>query len=542
MKNLQTIRTILLLLIVVGTIPLLAQTWPKYYGQPTRFDNSYDIAEAYDNGYYILGYYYSQNTLPKTWLIKTDVNGEVLWEKVFTSYYNKSSALDPTHDGGVLICGNNQRTEGEKTNPYVIKLNACGEKEWCVNFAESHEASYPWAQDIKELPSGDIVVLVNEYGYHPINTLHLFNLTASGEVLWRNPYASGYEHPGSINPLGNKVMITSNSQFMITGSIYWEEPWNPGGGFILRPLFTLIDSLGSEQWVLPFGLNDTLYGEAYNVIEINQNEYVATATNWSDEPQISPMFIKFDETPHVLNYSIIEASEIDTLFSEGHFGYIKQIDSTFYLAGTFEIGNTYKSPLTNVILSENLFNNPQVMDKSIYLSHYWPYSFLALGTDKFLNTSNYDANAVSDIALSKVNAQLEMDTLDPGTYTYDSLCTTPGLPQTGFISLSDCGLFVGMGEIPTPQQYNERISHIPITAFPNPVKEDAITLEFENTEHHANMELRCYDSYGRQCHSQKIYKGQQQTRLDVSDWSTGIYIAIIYSNGGVRGKVKFVRE
>ncbi|MDD4742926.1 MAG: T9SS type A sorting domain-containing protein, partial [Bacteroidales bacterium] len=65
---------------------------------------------------------------------------------------------------------------------------------------------------------------------------------------------------------------------------------------------------------------------------------------------------------------------------------------------------------------------------------------------------------------------------------------------------------------------------------------------FENTEHHANIELRCYDSYGRQCHSQKIYKGQQQTRLDVSGWSTGMYMAVIYSNGGIRGKVKFVRE
>ncbi len=539
MKNIQAIRYILLLLIVAGTLQLRAQTWPKYYGEPGRYDYSYDIAEAYDNGYFILGYQYS-SVVQKTWLIKTDVNGEVLWEKVFTSYFNKSSALDPTNDGGVLICGNNQRTEGEKTNPYVIKLNACGEKEWCVNFAESHEASYPWANDVKELPSGDIVVLVNEYGYHPINTMHLFKLNASGEVLWRNPYASAYEHPGSLNPEGNKILITATNEYLLTGNAYWEDAWNPGGPMGLRSLFVLVDSVGHEKWVLPFGTSDTIYGKALMSIQDSDETFIAVGSNWNNE--INPFLMKYDVNGKIRGHNTIDMGTINPLIGEGIFTRLEMKSPNIILGGGFSISTPTHYDMMEAVFDSNYMNsNYDILNYVIHAQNDSPYDMKVFNENKIL-TSSASLLSAKDIFLAKLNSNLEYDTLDPGTYTYDSLCTTPGLPQTGFITLSDCGLFVGMDEIPTPQQYNERISRIPITAYPNPVKDGTITLEFENTEHHANIELRCYDSYGRQCHSQKIYKGQQQTRLDVSGWSPGMYMAVIYSNGGIRGKVKFVRE
>ncbi|MFA5478367.1 MAG: T9SS type A sorting domain-containing protein [Bacteroidales bacterium] len=537
MKNIQEIRYILLLLIVAATIALNGQTWPKYYGQPGRYDYSYDIAEAYDKGYFILGYQYS-SVVQKTWLIKTDINGEVLWEKVFTSYFNKSQALEPTRDGGVLICGMNERAEGDKTAPYVIKLNACGEKEWCVNFAENQgEINTPWAQDIKELPSGDIVVLVNEYGNHPINTLHLFKLNASGDVLWRNPYASAYEHPGSINPMGWKLLISSTNQYLITGDVYWEDAWNPGGPKGIRSMFVLVDSSGIEQWVTPFGTADTIFGQGFNIYERSQGSYLGIVNKWPTET-MQTILVNFDSLGKFMQYVKIENENISPDVIKGvPLDFIKN-GNVFVLGGIY--GTLQQGLATEIILDTNIFNSINVLNLKQHLCEE-PYSMRKTNDMKIL-TSSASLLSAKDIFLAKLNSNLEYDTLDPGTYTYDSLCTTPGLPQTGFITLSDCGLFVGMDEIPTPQQYNERISRIPITAYPNPVKDGTITLEFENTEHHANIELRCYDSYGRQCHSQKIYKGQQQTRLDVSGWSPGMYMAVIYSNGGIRGKVKFVRE
>ncbi len=545
MSHINKIIIIFLTLVSLGS--LSAQTWPHIYGETDRHEFSEDVGGAYDNGYKIAGNFLSENLAPKsTWLIKTDINGNILWEKILSnSGYNKTKAITQSSNGGTILCGLIRYQGDDISNPYVAKLDACGEKLWCRVFSENIGNAYSsWASDVKETPSGDIIVLVNEYGNHPINTMHLFKLNAGGEVLWRNPYASAYNHPGSINPRGNKLLITTEGDYLIVGQIYWEDPWNPGGtAFGIRPMFTLIDSMGTEKWILPFGLNDTIYGEAYNVIEKNKKEFIAVATKWPDEPQIIPMFIKFDGEGNVLNYQTINAEEIDSTFSEGHFGHIIQQDTNYFLSGTFEIGSTEKAPLTNIYMDTNIFtNNPNISSKATYLNQYWPYSSNKTSKVKFLNTSKYVASGETDISFSKVNPFLEMDTLDPGNHTYDSLCTTPGLPQSSFISLDDCDLFVDIDEIPNAKQYQEKIRWIPIKAYPNPAQNGKLTLEFENTEHHQNMELRCYDNFGRQIHSQKVYKDQQDTDLDVSGWSPGIYVAVVYSNGGARGKVKFVVE
>jgi hypothetical protein len=202
------------------------------------------------------------------------------------------------------------------------------------------------------------------------------------------------------------------------------------------------------------------------------------------------------------------------------------------------------TPAMEATSDTNLFNSN--LDYHSYIQHFnfnEKYSLELSSNEKILSSISLDTNSDNwDISLSKLNLNLEFDTLDPGTYTYDSLCTTPGLPRTGFISLDDCNIWVSMDEISTPDQYYESIRWIPITAYPNPVKNGKLNLEFQNTKHHQNMELRCYDNYGRQIHSQKIYKAQQDTELDVSAWSKGVYVAVIYSNGGARGKVKFVVE
>ncbi len=60
---------------------LWSQTWPKYYGQSNRIDRSKDIIETYDKGYLILGGYQAFS-----WLIKTDINGNILWEIIIDNY------------------------------------------------------------------------------------------------------------------------------------------------------------------------------------------------------------------------------------------------------------------------------------------------------------------------------------------------------------------------------------------------------------------------------------------------------------------------
>jgi hypothetical protein len=83
---------------------------------------------------------------------------------------------------------------------------------------------------------------------------------------------------------------------------------------------------------------------------------------------------------------------------------------------------------------------------------------------------------------------------------------------------------------------------LPVKAFPNPVKEGKVTFAFENTGHHRNMELRIYNIFGSEVNRQRIYRSQQTTEMDITTWPAGIYLAVIFSNGGAVGRAKFVVE
>jgi len=111
-------------------------------------DRAQDIIETYDKGYLILGSYPTFS-----WLIKTDINGQILWEIIIDNYpseFPTAQSIEATSDGGVLVCGNAFSGTSNKRSPFVMKLDACGEKEWCKLFDGSPHAFPTWAQDIKE--------------------------------------------------------------------------------------------------------------------------------------------------------------------------------------------------------------------------------------------------------------------------------------------------------------------------------------------------------------------------------------------------------
>ncbi|MFH1298190.1 MAG: hypothetical protein ABIJ04_13135, partial [Bacteroidota bacterium] len=58
------------------------EIWQRTYGIPDRFDNIYSAKSTYDHGF-ILGLASTMNSYNEylTWLIKTDINGNVLWSK-----------------------------------------------------------------------------------------------------------------------------------------------------------------------------------------------------------------------------------------------------------------------------------------------------------------------------------------------------------------------------------------------------------------------------------------------------------------------------
>ena len=513
---------------------IYSQTWPKYYGQTNRKDRSKDIIETYDNGYVLLGSYPGFS-----WLIKTDINGNLLWDKIIDNAPNPvgtTQAIESSSDGGILAAGIALSGLSNKYCPFVMKLSACGEKEWCKIF-EGSPIAFPTAHDIKVTESGEIIVLVNQFGSYPAETLHLFKLSASGEVLWQEPFATTYNHPNSHMKIGQSLMITSNDKYLISGYGYWRDPWNPQGVFAIRHFFAMVDSDGNEEWVLPFGLNDTILGKALDVIEINDTLFMGIGS-FLDYDTSKPSFLFFNDQGQELNFQYLENTQIDSSFDAGAFNSAVRLDSLIFIGGAFAI-NRYEEVIVDCILTLNVDNltvEPEII--KLNYNNLYPYLNGVTHDNKLLSSSTYRHSSTNyDIFLAKLNLNMEYDTAYTGNFTYDSLCI-PGPPQSGFIYLNDCDIVLGT-EMPTATEYRARVQHIPITIYPNPAK-DNITFALENTEHHRIIELRCFNLLGMQQHQTKILRGQQQSTANVSNWPPGMYIAVVYSDGKPVGRGKFV--
>jgi hypothetical protein len=524
----QLVKTLIILFFLIAPDLLMAQVWPKYYGKPNSDSYSDRIIETYDHGYLISGNYNTyEGAIFKqwSWLIKTDINGDVLWDKIIEGgdEFIRTTAIKQTTDGSLLACGLIWSTLG-KYEPFVMKLNSCGEKEWCKIFSGSPNSN-PWAHDIIETSTGELVVLVNNWGTYGVEDLYIFKLDSGGNALWKKPVCTGYNHPESAKALGFSLIESNSKKYLVTGDVYWENPWNPGGTKVLRPLFVMTNSAGIEEWVYPFGLQDTLYGSANRAIQIDENTFIGVGAQWPSAAARNMWVMEFDGLGNELNSKILDATILDSSFVKGFLVDIQKIGDTLYFGGVSGQLMVGYNPVVEFSADANIFDDDfTVFDKVIHDNTRSPNSLGSTYDNKLLSNPTYSGNGNIEIMLSKLNLNLEYDTLDPGNYTYDSLCTTPGLPQSGFIFLDDCDIITGM-DIPSPEEYYASVQTIVVTAYPNPA-ETEITLAFQNTEHHNNMLLECYNLFGQRVHSEKVYKGQQKTKLSIEQWQSGLYIAV----------------
>jgi hypothetical protein len=227
--------------------------------------------------------------------------------------------------------------------------------------------------------------------------------------------------------------------------------------------------------------------------------------------------------PDFLGSAIIEIEHIadDKYFLAANFMYD---DEDFYINGEIVVDTS--GSVLNYAIRENTWGG------SIYLAKTFD--------KKYTLNTNYQLpnQTTSDIYLYKINENLEQDTVYPGYYKYDSLCDHP--IQSGVIDLGGCDLITAIGEIPTLEEYNQKLQTIPLTASPNPTNTGEVLLEMENTGLFDNLELKVFDVFGNEVHTEKVWPHQKAALLDVRGWARGIYVAAIFSHSEMKGKCKIV--
>lgn len=510
------------------------QKWEVIINSPSESAYATDIIECYDQGYFLGGFIAATGN---GWNIKTNSNGSLLYNQLLSHNLSDLDNYAVTQDaeGNIYTTGPLFMNNFIDNWPFLLKFNPCGELLWCRYFKGWNNLVDGRTFDIVINDKNEIILLALFYSPPVKSTeIYLICINSDGEELWKKKYASKENYPLMVNPIGADLLL-HNNQYFISGYCYYPYPNNPNHVF-QRPLFIGIDSDFKEKFVIPFYAMDSVFGKAHKCIPVNDTLYMGVGIRrfYGGKDYSLLMFInKFGEE---LGYNQITNEQIGPEINNNYIHDIARINDSLFIAAA-PFGNDLSlNPVGEIVIDTagNLYNSQS------RLGTVKKPKILKTRAENFVILTTMTQGNNSNIYLYKINADLESIPFDTTQYVYDSLCPHP--ISSGTIDLTDCLVITSIDELPTPDEYYESIRWIPLKAYPNPVSGQELTIEFENTQHHSNMELRLYDAFGKEIHRRNIYTGQQDTRLDVGHWPPGLYLAVIYSNGGAVGRCKVLVE
>ena len=119
------------------------EIWSKTFGEKGNWSGS--VQQTIDGGYIITGTYGSGELKRNLWLIKTDSNGNKLWDRIFyDSNVMICSSGQQTSDGGYVITGTKEIGDlvaaylGGISDIWLIKTDSNGNKLWNKTFEGSN--------------------------------------------------------------------------------------------------------------------------------------------------------------------------------------------------------------------------------------------------------------------------------------------------------------------------------------------------------------------------------------------------------------------
>ena len=534
MRTCVKTKLILLFLILAFTRDSCCQVWLRTFSSNEYDQFIYQIREDYDNGILMCANKGFPNNLNIGWIIKTDINGNVLWEKEL-GYGNRKWAIggiDISQDGSVILAGVCDTLDMEWWDPFIIKLSVCGEVEWCHVFHTDNDPDY--GIKIQTLPDQNYIFLVKDWDVTPSSSVWLMKLDPYGGIIWKQRYfqfdSLGYPY----NETDLKVL--PDGKYLVTGTCYHPVSGQTQPDWVW-PMLIMTDPTGETVWEIPWGytlpFTEQVGGEGFQSVITDHAIYSCISNYHGPAPNYAPCLIKTSLSGNPLAYHDLKHN---TNFGKAS-TITKLSDSIllfgiWYQSGSFpQTLSVIKTDTMGTVLKETTLNHSEYIPKDATLTQ-----------DQKLLITAWDYNTAYNkymFHLWKLNQNLDFDSIYTIPRVYDSLCPYPIVSST--LSMPPCNLTVGKEELMVDEE------RIRMTVYPNPgrgiihvklperVRLESQTKNFtiQTTFHQWNktLELHVFDLFGRCVLQQSIAAGSRETTLDATGWQQGMYFLRLSYSG-----------
>jgi len=240
--------------------------WTKTFGGGEH-DYGYYVQQTSDGGFIIVGSTESSGEGGcDLLLIKTDSNGDKIWEKTFGGLENDVGyCVQQSSDGGFIIVGYTESFGSGNRDLWLLKTNANGDIVW-----EKTYGGEEWDEGLSVIQTADggfiITGATSSFGAGMAD-LWVIKVNANGDKIWDKTFGQ------SKDDYGRCIIQTSDGGYGIVGYATDPKTGNKDLWFIK------IDNKGNLQWDRTYG--DILGDEGWSVCETLDGDYVAAGFTYS---------------------------------------------------------------------------------------------------------------------------------------------------------------------------------------------------------------------------------------------------------------------
>jgi len=190
------------------------EQWHHVWDYGSLSDNGWAVCHTKDNGYFFTGYYGVTASLWRSFMIKTDANGNEQWNKTFSGSkgdYIQSRNCYQTPDNGYIMGGYTYSYGAGNSDPWIVKTDSSGTILWNKTYGDkSRDSCFSFE---KTTDGGYIICNTNNWssaGGDKEDTF-LIKIDGSGNTKWIQKYGG----PG--RQIGEDINATNDGGFIVPG-------------------------------------------------------------------------------------------------------------------------------------------------------------------------------------------------------------------------------------------------------------------------------------------------------------------------------------